>query len=621
MSYERLRPTFTIDADRIAQLKSLVPEAFADGAINWEVLRAALGDHIEDDSADAEHFGLFWPGKRAARRRASEPSRGTLIPVPGNGVNEDITRNVFIEADNLDTLKLLQKAYAGRVKLVYIDPPYNTGRDFVYRDDFYETEEEYLLRTGQLNEQGRFLTTNTKVDGRYHSTWLSMMYPRLLTARNLLREDGVLFVSIDDNEFHNLRALLDEVFGAENFVTAIVWQKYFSSKNTAKHFSTGHEYILVYARDAVTWSPILLPRTEEADARYTNIDNDPRGVWASGPLQARNYYSKGLYEVTSPSGRKFRPPTGTYWRVSEENFKRLDEDKRVWWGEDGNNVPRLKRFLTDVQQGIIPQTLWRHEDVGNTQEAKEELLANVAYENTENVLNTVKPTRLIEMILQLSTFAETDDIVFDFFAGSGTTAHAVMQKNTQDSGNRRFVCVQIGEELPKPETVLKTMADVSRQRIHSAGNKISQEVDSRLPLEQKSDVGFRYFRFATSSFRRWADYEGDDVNALQASFDQFETPLVDSWNPSNLLVEIMLQLGFPLDSRLEELPAFTINNMQRVTSDFHTHSLYACFDATIVDDTIAALALGAEDIFVCLDSALTDQSKARLSDVCNLRTI
>jgi len=396
MAISKLRPTFTFDQDRLDTLRAIAPEAFADGKISWDALREALGDHLEDEGRDAEHFGLFWPGKRHARRLASTPSAGALKPAPGEGVNEATTRHLFIEGDNLEVLKLLQKSYAGRVKMIYIDPPYNTGNDFIYSDNFTQPVEEYLRATGQTDEAGCVLVTNRQAGGRYHSNWLNMMYPRLRLARNLLRDDGVIFVSIDDHEVHNLRALMGEVFGEENFVATVIWQKIFSPKNTARHFSEDHDYILVCARDAATWTPQALPRTEEADARYSNPDNDPRGLWGSSDLTARNYYSEGKYEVTGPTGKQFKPAMGTYWRVNYNRFQLLDADGRIWWGADGGNMPRLKRFLSDVKQGIVPQTLWKHEDVGHTQEAKKELLEHVKFQDTDNVLDTVKPTRLLQ---------------------------------------------------------------------------------------------------------------------------------------------------------------------------------------------------------------------------------
>jgi adenine-specific DNA-methyltransferase len=312
MPVEKFQPIDNLDAERLEALKQLFPEAVADGRIQFDTLRDLLQDAREDDEPDAEHFGLFWHGKREARRLAAQPSRGSLAPTPGEGVDEATTENIFIEGDNLEVLKLLQKSYAGRIKMIYIDPPYNTGNDFIYKDDFKEPLDSYLRRTGQTDDEGALLTSNTRADGRFHSNWLNMIYPRLRLARNLLRDDGVIFVSIADHEIHNLRQVLSEIFGEENFIACVIWQKIFSPKNTARHFSEDHDYILVYAKNAADWTPFFLPRSEEADSRYSNPDNDSRGLWSSSDLTARNYYSEGLYEVTSPSGKKFKPSVGNY---------------------------------------------------------------------------------------------------------------------------------------------------------------------------------------------------------------------------------------------------------------------------------------------------------------------
>ncbi len=613
MPLSKLRPTVTFDSDRIAALRALVPEAFADGKINWDTLREALGEQLEDDSQ--EHFGLFWPGKREARRLASLPSKGTLIPQPGQGIDEDTTHNLFIEGDNLEVLKLLQKSYAGRVKLIYIDPPYNTGNDFIYSDDFTEPTEVYLKRTGQLDETGQLLTSNSRISGRFHSNWLNMMYPRLLLAKTLLRDDGIIFVSIDDNEIHNLRQLMEELFGAENFIATIIWQKYFSTKNTARHFSASHEYILVFAKDAEIWRPILLPRTEEADARYTNPDNDARGPWASGPLQARNYYSKGLYEVTSPNGKKFRPPTGTYWRLTQENFENMNNENRIWWGEDGGNVPRMKRFLSEVLQGIVPSTLWKCEDVGHTQDAKDELLTAVKFTNSENVFNTIKPIKLLEQIIHLAT-QNKDDIVLDFFAGSASTAHALIKKN-EDGIDRKFILVQIPEPLPKPEKVLRTIADIGRERIRN----VIKEEKGQLNFSPERDLGFKCFRLDRSNFAEWQSFTERAVPQLELRFAQAESPLVAGWTPENLLSETLLLQGFPLDSRVRPLAELKANRVLEITSEFCQHRLYVCLDTQIQPETVAALKLRNEDILVTLDSALSDEAKIRLSDQCNLKVI
>lgn len=332
-----------------------------------------------------------------------------------DGDLDDAVGGILIHGENYQALRLLERKYAGAVKCIYIDPPYNTGSDdFIYKDRYR------------------------------HSSWLAMMEERLRVARGLLAEDGAIFVSIDDNEQASLKRLLDEVFGSENFIDTIVWQKVYAPKSSARHFSASHDFLIVYGRNAESWTPGLLPRTAKADAQYSNPDNDPRGPWMSDNLTARNYYSKGSYEVVSPSGKTFKNPPGTYWRISKERFEELDKDGRIWWGPDGNNVPRLKRFLSEVKQGLVPQTLWLYKDVGHTQEAKKELLAIVDFERNEDVLNTVKPTRLIRRILQVNTGADAGHVVVDFFAGSGSTGDAVIQQNREDGGNRRFVLAETG---------------------------------------------------------------------------------------------------------------------------------------------------------------------------------
>ena len=335
-----------IVAENIERLKEIFPEAFGEGKVDFEVLKQLLGGAIDERD---EKYGLNWHGKRRARQLALTPSTGALRPCPEESVDWQKTQNLVIEGDNLEVLKLMQKSYAGKVKLIYIDPPYNTGKDLIYKDDFQDNIKNYLMLTGQIDSDGRKLSSNTESSGRFHTDWLSMMYPRLKLARNLLLEEGSVFISIDDNEFDNLRKLCDEIFGPENFIATIIWQKVFSPKNTAAYFSEDHDYVVVYAKQKDLWEPQLLPRSEETAARYTNSDNDPRGPWMSGAIQARNYYSKGQYEVTSPSGKKFSNPKGTYWRFSFERFQELDKDNRIWWGEGGGGVPRIKRFISERQ--------------------------------------------------------------------------------------------------------------------------------------------------------------------------------------------------------------------------------------------------------------------------------
>ena len=355
-----------------------------------------------------------------------------LLPIRSKGLSKkaSLHDNLIVEGDNLASLKALLPTYHGKVKCIYIDPPYNTGNEgWAYNDKVNSPMmREWLGKVVDRDDLTR------------HDKWCCMMLPRLKLLRELLRDDGAIFISIDDNEVHRLRSLMDEVFGEDNFLATAIWQKVFSPKNTAKHFSEDHDFILVYARNAERWTPNLVERGERAVRRYKNPDNDPRGDWSSSDLTARNYYSQGTYEVTSPSGRKFRPSVGNYFRVSPEKFNELDRAGRIWWGAKGNSMPRLKRYLSEVKKGVVPQTLWLHTDVGHTQDAKKELVSTLDFERSEDVFNTVKPSSLIRHILQIAT--DKDSIVLDSFAGSGTTAHAVLALNQEDGGNRRFVLIE-----------------------------------------------------------------------------------------------------------------------------------------------------------------------------------
>ena len=336
-----------IVASNIERMRELFPDVFTEGKIDFDVLRETLSDYCDDNQ---ERYSFTWNGKSRARHIAQTPSTGTLRPCQEESVNWDTTQNLFIEGDNLEVLKLLQKSYHKRVKMIYIDPPYNTGNEFIYPDRFADNLDTYLRYTGQIDDEGFKISVNAETSGRYHTNWLNMMYPRLKLSKNLLRDDGAIFISIDDNEVANLRQICDEIYGEENFLATIIWQKVFSPKNTAAYFSEDHDYIVVYSKRKELWMPGLLPRSEKTTSRYSNPDHDSRGPWMSGAIQARNYYSKGQYVVTSPSGKEFSNPKGTYWRFSKEKFIQLDKDNRIWWGESGNNVPRLKRFLSEVKQ-------------------------------------------------------------------------------------------------------------------------------------------------------------------------------------------------------------------------------------------------------------------------------
>lgn len=565
-------------AENIDQLKALFPEAFTEGKVDFEVLRQLLGGAVDDRE---EKYGLNWHGKRRARQLALTPSTGTLRPCPEESVDWDTTQNLMIEGDNLEVLKLLQKSYAGKVKLIYIDPPYNTGKDFVYPDDYRDNIKNYLELTGQVDGAGRKMSSNTEASGRFHTDWLNMMYPRLKLARSLLRDDGVMFVSIADHEIHNLRMVMNEVLGEENFVAAVIWQKVYSPKNSARHFSEDHDYVIVYARNAETWTPNLLPRTDEMEARYTSQDGDPRGPWKPGDLSARNYYSEGTYPITCPSGRLIDgPPPGTYWRVSREKFDELDRDRRIWWGTDGSNVPSIKRFLSEVKAGRVPQTLWTYKEVGHTQEAKKELIGAVTFPNSDAVFDTPKPTRLVRRMLQLATISDEGALVLDFFAGSGSTLHATFAQNAEDGGNRRCILVQFPEPLVSavPRGSLQTIADITKERLRRVGQQIRED-----KAMFAGDLGFRVFKLASSNIRAWEPDPANLTESVQQSIEHLKTDRTEA----DILFELLLKLGLDLTVAIEE----------KVVAGNTVHSIGAgtllvCLAPQIAGAEVEPLALG-----------------------------
>jgi adenine-specific DNA-methyltransferase len=605
-----------IVADKQAQLLRLFPEASTEGGkIDFDRLKLALGVNVD---VGKERYGMNWPGKAECFRTIQAPSLGTLRPCPEESTNFETTENLIIEGDNLEVLKLLQKAYLGKIKMIYIDPPYNTGNDFIYPDNFSESLQTYLEYTGQVDSEGRKFGTNPEADGRFHSRWLNMMYPRLYLARNLLREDGTIFVSCDDNEVQNLRAAMNELFGEENFIASVIWQKVYSPKNSAKHFSTDHDYIVVYARRADLWRPELLPRTEEMEARYDNPDHDSRGAWKAGDLSARNYYSEGTYPITCPSGRVIEgPPPGNYWRVSKEKFLEMDLDSRIWWGKDGNNVPAIKRFLTEVRQGRVPQTFWPYSEVGHTQDAKKELMEYVTFEQTDNVLDSVKPIALIRRMLQLSTRTADGDIVLDFFAGSGPTGHAVMVQNAEDGGNRRFVLVQLPEPLPKPEKVLTTIADICKERTRRVIQQLDTEDTSKLDLKggAKPDRGFRVFRLAESNLKPWDAEASKDPNGLAEQLDLHVDHIRDGRSAEDILYELLLKSGFPLTTSVEQktLAGQTVYSVA-------SGALMICLERPLTLELIRGIAELKPERVVCLDEGFAGNDQLKANAVQTFKT-
>lgn len=598
-------------AENMAALQALFPELLTEGpegvAVNVDVLKALVGDKTVTDAE--EKYGLNWHGKRRARQLALTPSNGTLRPCPEDSMDWGSTQNLMIEGDNLEVLKLLQKSYAGRVKLIYIDPPYNTGQDFVYPDNFRDSIGNYLGITGQL-EGGQPISSNTEASGRYHTTWLNMMYPRLRLAKSLLAEDGAIFVSIGDHEVHHLRKIMDELFGEENFVATVIWEKADSPRNTARQFSVDHDFILVYSTRP-EWAPSKLPRTEEADSIYSNPDSDPMGDWIPGDPYANKPYSLGRYTITGPTGRQFEPPPGRYWRVSEETFRELDAAGRIWWGPSKSARPSIKRYLSEVAD-LTPRTLWRKEQVGSNRTSKNEIRS--LFPGTES-FDTPKPLGLVARMLQLATSPSDADIAMDFFAGSGTTGHAVMDANLQDGGNRRFILVQLPEPLESPSSLGSSISDLTAERLRRAAAKIATDN----PLFS-GDLGFRLFRLDSSNIRAW-DPNPDNLD--QTILDYTEH-IKEDRTEQDILFEFLLKLGIDLCVAIEQKEI-----AGKAVHSIGSGVLMACLAPQITRDEVEPLAQGVvawhqaldpagETTCVFRDSAFADDvAKTNLAAILN----
>ena len=566
-------------------------------AIDFDMLKQELSSVIVE--GNEERYQFTWPDKKKSILLANAPIAKTLRPCREESVDFDTTENLYIEGDNLDVLKLLQETYLGKIKMIYIDPPYNTGNDFVYNDDFAEDADTYLANSGQFDAEGNRLVQNTESNGRFHTDWMNMLYPRLKLAKDLLSEDGVVIISIDDNELRGLRNLCDEVFGEVNFVANVVWQKIHSIKNDARYFSENHEYAVIYARNIETIKVGLLPRTAEMNDRYKNPDNDPRGPWQSGDLVASGERSNGHFIIKSPkTGKEFDVPQGKHWVYSQENLQKLVADNQIWFGADGNSFPRKKRFLSDVQDGRTPSTLWLADEVGHNQSATREVKALF---DDEKYFDFPKPIAYIKQFAQL--LSNKDCIVLDFFSGSATTAHAVMQLNAEDGGNRKFIMVQLPEETDSKSEAYKAgyknICEIGKERIRRAGKKIKDES----PLTtQNLDTGFRVLKLDSSNMKDVyytpADYE-------ISMFDTLADNIKEDRTPEDLLFQVMLDLGVLLSSKIEET-TIADKKVFNVADGF----LMACFDENVSDETITAVAKQKPYYFVMRNSSLASDSVA-----------
>jgi adenine-specific DNA-methyltransferase len=569
-------------AGNLAHLKTLFPEAWAEGKLDFDVLRQLLGGAVDDRE---EKYGLNWHGKKKARQIALTPSTGTLRPCPADSVDWDTTQNLMIEGDNLEVLKLLQKSYAGKVKMIFIDPPYNTGKDFVYPDNFQDNIKNYLELTGQV-EGGKKIESNTESSGRFHTDWLNMMLPRLKLARNLLRDDGLIFISLDDNEIVRLRLMCDEALGEENFIATVIWQKKYSTKADSKDFSESHEYLACYRKSAAA-SINGLQRSEDQESTYKNIDSDPRGDWASDNLLRTEEREYAIYPVVAPNGQQHMPPKGSSWRYNKEKMAELIADNRIWFGESGNSKPRLKRFRTEVRDTIPPQTIWEFEQVGHTDEGTKELAK--LFESTGSPFPNPKPVRLLQRTVSIGS--NPDGIVLDFFAGSGTTGHAVWSQNAADNGARRWILVQLPEpadpsnkedratvdccdRLGKPRKI----SELTKERLRRAGGKIKDEN----PMFS-GDLGFRVYKLDSSNIREWEPKRDD----LATSLEEHAEHLKAGRTEADILTELLLKLGLDLCVPIE---VKTIGG--KAVHSIGAGALFACLAESITTAEVEPLAHG-----------------------------
>ncbi|WP_432451750.1 site-specific DNA-methyltransferase [Agarivorans sp. QJM3NY_29] len=550
-------------SENIKYLKQMFPNVVNGNSVDFEALKIELGSEVSDKN---ERFGFTWPDKDKCKQLALKPSTATLRPV--FDAEGELSDNIFIEGDNLEVLKVLQRSYHKKIDLIYIDPPYNTGKDFIYPDNFKDNVKNYLQITGQMDSDGKATSSQTEKSGRYHTNWLNMMYPRLKLARNLLSDDGVIFISIDDTEQSNLRSICDEIFGEDNFINNIIWQKKYSPSNDAKWLSDNHDFILCYAKDKSTWRPNLLPRTDKQNSAYTNRDDDPRGPWKAGDLSVKTYSATSDYEITTPSGRVVSPPAGACWRVSRSKFADMVADNRIWFGEAGNNVPAIKRFLSEVKQGITPLTLWTYQEVGHNQTAKQEL--KKLFSETKDIFDTPKPVSLIKRILEIGS--KKDSIVLDFFAGSGTTAQAVIEKNVEDKGDRKFILVQIPEETGKKD--FKTISDFTQERI----NRVCKANDIQTA---------HTFKLDETNIRPWdADFDN-----LEQVLQQATESIKADRSSEDVLYEIFLKYGYDLTTPVET-EVVNGNTVFIVGAG----ALIVCLDDEITGETVEGIAKLKEEL-------------------------
>lgn len=579
-------------------------------AIDFDKLRVELSKGIVEGTQ--ERYQFTWPGKREAMRIANTPTNMTLRPDRESSVDFDNTGNLYIEGDNLEVLKILREDYLGKVKMIYIDPPYNTGNDFVYEDDFSQTSGEFRGKSGMFDEDGNMILQNYEVNsesnGRFHTDWLNMIYPRLKVAKDLLTEDGVIFISIDDNEVENLRKVCDEVFGERNFIAQLIWERAYSPKNDARFISNSHDYVIMFAKNIDNFVIGRLERTDEANARYQNPDNDPRGVWKPSDLSVKTYNAECDYPITTPTGRIIEPPAGRCWRLSKKAFFERLQDNRIWFGSDGNSVPCIKRFLTELKfDGMAPTSILFYKEVGHSQEGAKEV---VSLFGDKGVFDGPKPVRLLQRLITLANLKD-DSIVLDFFSGSATTAHALMKTNFEKGTDRKFILVQLPEAVSdkKKGQGYSTICEIGKERIRRAGKKIMEELEAKKAdnglFDKESeptrlDVGFRVLKLDTSNMQD-VYYTPEDSSAATL----FDDNVKPDRTPEDLLFQVMLECNLPLSAKIER-KTIAGKEVFSVNDDY----LIACFDEEVNETVITDVAKRKPLYFIMRDSSLSSDQVA-----------
>lgn len=570
-------------------------------AIDFDQLRQELSKSIVE--GPAERYQFTWPDKRNAIRLANAPTTDTLRPCREESVNFDTTQNLYIEGDNLQVLKLLRENYLGRVKMIYIDPPYNTGNDFVYNDDFAQDTAEYFHNSGQTDEEGNRLVANTESNGRFHTDWLNMIYPRLKVAKDLLSEDGAIFISVDDHEVENLKKICNETFGERNFVACVVWQRTYAPISLKKYFSESHDFCLIYARNLDTFSMNLLPRSDKQNKDYKNPDNDPRGPWKVGNLTVGPAVEKQIYPIIGPTGRTFMPPSGYCWRFTKERFEQMRSDNRIWFGIDGSNSPVPKLFLSEVQDGVTPMTLWTFDEVGHGQEATRELRDLMG----ASVFTSPKPIRYMTRLLQIGS--NNNSLILDFFSGSSSTAHTVLKMNAEDGGNRKFIMVQLPEETDEKSEAYKAgyknICEIGKERIRRAGKKILEEQQAKQADlfsgdKKPLDIGFRVLKLDSSNMED-VYYRPEE----SSEHTLFEDNIKPGRSSEDLLFQVMLECNLPLSAKIETekiggKEVFSVNDGY----------LIACFDEKVNENIIKEIAKRKPYYFIMRDSSLETDNVA-----------